>query len=54
MTTVQERLNLFESFGVKMEFEGNVTNEQISSIPCETELSADDVFSLMTSIINNR
>ena len=50
-----ERLkNLFESFGVKMEFEGNVTKEQISSIPCETELSADDVFSLMTSIIKNR
>lgn len=44
---------LFESFGVEMVFEGNATKEQISSIPCETELSEDDVFSIMTSISKN-
>lgn len=49
-----ERLTmLFESFGVSMSFEGCATKEQISNIPCETELSDDDIFSIMTSISQN-
>lgn len=33
--------------------EGNVTEELVSGIPCETELSKDEVFSLVSSILKS-
>lgn len=44
-------IELFESLGIPMYFEGDVTGQQITSIPCDTELSKDDVLSLISSTI---
>ncbi len=34
-----------------MYFDGNVTEGQVSCIPCDTELTKEEVYSLITSII---
>lgn len=46
-------VKMFESLGVGMFFEGSVTEELVSGIPCETELSKDEVFSLVSSILKS-
>lgn len=44
-------IKLFEDLGVRMYFDGVVTAEEVSASPCETELSNDEVFSLISSIL---
>ena len=40
-----ERLTLlFESFGVNMHYDATVSPEQVAAVPCDTELTADEVF----------
>lgn len=51
--STEKVISLFESLGVSMYFDGCVTEEQIGSIPCDTELSKEDVFSLIFSITRN-
>jgi hypothetical protein len=46
-------LRLFKALGVQMYFDGSVTKEQVAAIPCETELTEDEVFSLVDSMLRN-
>lgn len=41
----------FGSLGIPMYFDGTVTEEQVASIPCETELSKAEVFALISSLM---
>lgn len=47
----KELTTLFESFGVDMYFDGDITRKQVDSVPCHTELSADEVFDMMQSLV---
>ena len=42
---------LFASFGVPMWYDGEVSREQVDAIPCQTELSKEEVFELMSSVM---
>lgn len=42
---------LFENLGVSMFFNGHVAEKQVLDIPCETELTKEEVLSLINSLI---
>lgn len=44
-------IELFESFGVPMYYDGKITPEQVAAIPCETELSDDEVYGIIKSML---
>lgn len=44
-------VKLFENLGIPMYFDGKATVQQAASIPCETELSKEEILSLISSII---
>lgn len=43
---------LFASFGVPMWYDGEVSREQVDAIPCETELSKEEVFEMMNAVMH--
>lgn len=42
---------LFASFGVPMWYDGEVSREQVGAIPCQTELSKEEVFAAMEAVM---
>lgn len=44
-------LELFSGLGADMFYEGQITREQVGSIPCQTELTPKEVFEIMNSLI---
>ena len=44
-------IELFSGFGAEMYFDGKISREQVDSIPCRTELTPNEVFELMNSLI---
>lgn len=42
---------LFADFGIDLYFDGSITRGQVEAIPCETQLTADEVFNLVTSLL---
>ena len=44
-------VELFEGFGVEMYYDGKITREQVDAIPCHTELSKEEVFDIINSLI---
>ena len=44
-------IELFSGFGAEMYFDGKISHEQVDSIPCRTELTPNEVFELMNSLI---
>lgn len=44
-------IELFSDFGVDMYYDGNITREQINSIPCDTELDSNEVFEMINGLI---
>lgn len=44
-------VELFEDFGVEMYYDGKITREQVDAIPCHTELSKEEVFDIINSLI---
>lgn len=42
---------LFASFGVPMWYDGEVSREQVDAIPCETELSKEEVFEIINDVV---
>ena len=44
-------LELFSGLGVEMYYDGRITREQVDGVPCDTELSGDEVFGIMNSLI---
>lgn len=44
-------IELFSDFGVKMYYEGEINRKQVDAIPCQTELSKDEVFEIMNALI---
>ena len=44
-------LELFSGLGADMFYEGQITCEQVGSIPCQTELTPKEVFEIMNSLI---
>ena len=44
-------VELFEGFGVEMYYDGKLTREQVDAIPCHTELSKEEVFDIINSLI---
>lgn len=48
----QALVDLFASLGIKMYFSGTVTGEQVKAIPCQTELSDEEVFEIISATLN--
>ena len=44
-------VELFEGLGVEMYYDGKITREQVDAIPCHTELSKEEVFDIINSLI---
>ena len=44
-------VKLFEGLGVEMYYDGKITREQVDAIPCHTELSKEEVFDIINSLI---
>lgn len=44
-------LDLFSGLGADMFYEVQITREQVDRIPCQTELTSEDVFEIMDSLI---
>ena len=42
---------LFSGLGVEMYYNGQITREQVDAIPCHTELSKEEVFGIINSLI---
>lgn len=42
---------LFSGLGVEMSYNGQITREQVDAIPCHTELSKEEVFGIINSLI---
>lgn len=42
---------LFSGLGVEMSYNGQITCEQVDAIPCHTELSKEEVFGIINSLI---
>lgn len=42
---------MFASFGVDMWYDGEISRGQVDAIPCETELSGDEVFEIMNAVM---
>lgn len=47
----REIVKMFENLGIPLYFDSKVTGQPAASIPCETELSKEEVLSLISSII---
>lgn len=47
----QKLIELFAGLGAEMYYDGIITREQVDGVPCDTELSGDEVFSIMDSLI---
>lgn len=43
---------LFASFGVPMWYDGVVSREQVDAVPCQTELSKEEVFEIINDLIH--
>lgn len=44
-------VELFEGLGVEMYYDGKITREQVDAITCHTELSKEEVFDIINSLI---
>ena len=44
-------IELFSGLGVKMSYNGQITREQVDAISCHTELSKEEVFEIINSLI---
>lgn len=47
----QALVELFASLGIKMYFDGAVTREQVKAIPCQTELSDEEVYEIINATL---
>lgn len=50
--STQKLLTLFTELGIPMYYEGAVSREQVDNIPCETELSKEEIFDMMQALIH--
>lgn len=44
-------IELFSSLGADMYYNGQISREQVDSIPCQTELDSDEIFEMMNALI---
>lgn len=49
--STQKLISLFESLGVPMHYEGSVSREAVDAIPRRTELSKDEVYTLISELV---
>lgn len=49
--STRKLIGLFSDFGVEMCYEGEISREQVDGIPCQTELSKDEIFEIMNALI---
>lgn len=49
--STQKLISLFESLGVPMHYEGSITREAVDAIPRRTELSKDEVYTLISELV---
>ena len=49
--SVRQLIELFSSLGVDMYYDGEITREQVDSIPCSTELGKEEVFGLVNALM---
>lgn len=47
----QKLIGLFSGLGVEMSYNGQITREQVDTIPCHTEFSKEEVFDIINSLI---
>lgn len=47
----QKLIELFSGLGVEMSYNGQITREQVDTIPCHTEFSKEEVFDIINSLI---
>lgn len=50
--STQKLMKLFAEWGIPMYYEGTVSREKVDSIPCQTELSKEEVFDIMQALIH--
>lgn len=49
--STRKLIGLFSDFGVEMCYEGEISRKQVDDIPCQTELSKDEIFEIMNTLI---
>lgn len=49
--STRKLIRLFSDFGVEMCYEGEISRKQVDAIPCQTELSKDEIFEIMNALI---
>lgn len=42
---------LFASFGVPMYYNGELSREKVDAVPCQTELSREEVFEVIKAVV---
>ena len=42
---------LFASFGIPMYYDGEISRERVDAVPCQTELSKEEVFEAMEAMM---
>lgn len=49
--STRKLIGLFSDFGVEMCYDGEISRKQVDDIPCQTELSKDEIFEIMNALI---